>query len=204
MAAGVMNYVGNTMEADYSAQKLVMEYEVTGLQGQDTVTVNYEDQMQYALQILPAEAAADAVINVKSSDMYGVEIVSISEADAQGVRVITLKGALPTECTLEIEVAGTTVKKQVQVEVQQVRDGAGTGTGSSSGTGNGGASGDGSGIDTSGDGSSEVADTSGDADGKSFPIVPIAIGGGVVVLAGILAVVLVLRKKKGSKADKKE
>ena len=204
VAANVMNYVGNTMEADYSAQKLVMEYEVTGLQGQDTVTVNYEDQMQYALQILPAEAAADAVIHVKASDMYGVEIVSISEADAQGVRVITLKGALPTECTLEIEVAGTTVKKQVQVEVQQVRDGAGTGTGSSSGTGNGGASGDGSGIGTSGDGSSEVADTSGDADGKSFPIVPIAIGGGVVVLAGILAAVLVLRKKKGSKADKKE
>ena len=53
VAANVMNYVGNTMEADYSAQKLVMEYEVTGLQGQDTVTVNCEDQMQYALQILP-------------------------------------------------------------------------------------------------------------------------------------------------------
>ncbi len=202
VVANVMNYVGNTMEADYSAQKLVMEYEVTGLQGQDTVTVNYEDQMQYALQILPAEAAADAVITVKSSDVYGLEIVSISEADAQGVRVITLKGALPTECTLEIEVAGTTVKKQVQVSVQQVRDGAGTGTGSSSGTGNGGASGDGSGAGASGSG--EVADTSGDADGKSFPIVPVAIGGGVVVLAGILAAVLVLRKKKGSKADKKE
>ncbi len=194
--AGVMNYVGNTMEADYSAQKLVMEYEVTGLQGQDTVTVNYEDQMQYALQILPAEAAADAVITVKSSDVYGLEIVSISEADAQGVRMITLKGALPTECTLEIEVAGTTVKKQVQVNVQQVRDGAGTGTGSSSGTGNGGASGDGSGAGASAQGNGEAADTSGDADGKTFPIVPIAIGGGVILLAGILAAVLILKKKK--------
>ena len=193
VAAGVMNYVGNTMEADYSAQKLVMEYEVTGLQGNESVTVNYEDRMQYALQILPAEAAADAVIRVKSSDIYGVEIVSVSEADDKGVRLINLRGALPTECTLEIEVAGTTVKKQVQVKVQQVRSGSSQSSG-----------GDTVPTETpSGVGEGQPMETPTEEDTK-FPVFPVVIGGSIVLLAGILAVVLILKKRKNGGSKKKK
>ena len=201
VAAGVTNYAGNTMEEEYSAQKPAMEYEVTGLSGETAISLNYEGQLQYALKIEPAQAAKDAVITVTSSNVYGLEIVSIGEANAEGVRMITLKGTLPTECSIDIGVEGTTVKKQVAVSVTQVRDGS---------VGNQGSGNQGEGSGTQGENSGNQDEGFGTADdpsggntgdgtgsgGKKLPIVPIAVGGGVVLLAVVLIVGILLGKKK--------
>jgi len=157
--------------------------------------------LQYALKIEPAQAAKDAVITVTSSNVYGLEIVSIGEANAEGVRMITLKGTLPTECSIDIGVEGTTVKKQVAVSVTQVRDGSvgnqGSGNqGEGSGTQEGNSGNQGEGFGTADD---PAAENTGDGTGSKenkFPILPIAVGGGVVLLAVILTVVILLGKKK--------
>ncbi len=207
VAAGVMNYAGNTMEADYTAQKPAMEYEVTGLSGEAVVSLPYEGQLQYALKIEPAQAAKDAVITVTSSNEYGLEIVSIGEANAEGVCLITLKGTLPTECSIDIAVEGTTIKKQVAVSVVQERDGSSGGQSEGSGAGTSGdATGEGSGAQGEGAGTSGNPSTGDSGEGtgkedKKLPIIPIAVGGGVVLLAGILTAVLLLRKKKKNGTD---
>ena len=200
VAAGVTNYAGNTMEAEYSAQKPAMEYEVTGLSGEAAVSLNYEGQLQYALKIEPAQAAKDAAIAVTSSNVYGLEIVSIGEANAEGVRMITLKGTLPTECTIDIGVEGTTVKKQVAVSVIQERDGSAGNQGSGNqgeGSGNqgGGSGNQGEGTSTDDPSGGNTGDDTG-SEGSKLPIIPIAVGGGVVLLVVVLVVVILLGKKK--------
>ncbi len=115
--AQVQNYAGNGMEAEYTAENLKTEKEITALEGADILQLVYGQEYQYELKVTPAEAAATDRLQIVRSRGYGVEIVDMAKADANGTRVLTLKAVLPMETHIEFRVDGTEVTKSLVVKV---------------------------------------------------------------------------------------
>jgi len=142
VASSVENYVGATMEGSATEENLVVIYEVEELQGEDSLAINFGEQGQYALKILPAEASGNA-ISYEVSNTNTLEVISISDADAEGTRIVTVNGILPTKAYIDFYAEGSVASKKIEVKVstQEMLDlenqGTGDGEDENQGTGDG-------------------------------------------------------------------
>ncbi len=107
--AGVINYAGTAIAAEYRAEKPVkLKPESLSIGGD--AEVQYGESRTIDIQILPAEAGKNLMVNITSSSpsILGVQNASVM-TDESGRASIVISGLLPGQSNITFEIDGTDI-----------------------------------------------------------------------------------------------
>ncbi len=121
VSANAENYAGNKMAADYKTSGLKVEHEITELSGADSASLTIGEEYKYELKIAPAAGADAAKLKIDIFPAYGAELVSITEPNAEGIRVITLKAVVACPVTVTLTVEGSSAEKILELDISLTR-----------------------------------------------------------------------------------